>query len=157
MSEKPTILAVDDDPAVTQYLEAKLSASYRMVTTNIPAKALDIAHTARPDLILVDVDMEGLDGFEEALGCSYASPDLYRAVWEAYMKLERFDRAHDLIMEGVERFPGSDRVQALAGDSFVYAKGDSAEARPYWEAYLRELPRGVDEKDRARVTAWLDR
>jgi tetratricopeptide (TPR) repeat protein len=71
--------------------------------------------------------------FEQALGCNYSSPDLYRAVWEAYMKLERFDRAHDLILEGVDRFPESDAVQAAAGDSFVYAKGDSAEARPYWE------------------------
>ena len=74
--------------------------------------------------------------FEQALGCNYSSPQLYRAVWEAYMKLERFDRAHDLIMEGAERFPDSDAVQALAGDSFVFAKGDSAEARPYWEKAL---------------------
>ncbi len=79
--------------------------------------------------------------FEQALGCSYASPELYRAVWEAYMKLERFDRAHDLIMEGVERFPDNDIVQAMAGDSFVFAKGDSAEARPYWEKALALNPK----------------
>jgi tetratricopeptide (TPR) repeat protein len=79
--------------------------------------------------------------FEEALGCRYSSPELYRAVWEAYMKLERFDRAHDLIMEGVERFPENDIVQAMAGDSFVFAKGDSGEARPYWEKALELNPR----------------
>src|ERR1041384_6994754 len=79
--------------------------------------------------------------FEEALGCSYASPELYRAVWEVYMKLERFDRAHDLILEGVERFPQNDLVQAAAGDSFVFAKGDSAEARPYWEAAVALNPK----------------
>src|SRR5262245_12172373 len=80
--------------------------------------------------------------FEQALGCGgYASPDLYRGVWEAYMKLERFDRAHDLILEGVERFPDNDVVQAMAGDSFVFAKGDSAEARPYWEKALAINPR----------------
>jgi len=80
--------------------------------------------------------------FEQALGCGgYASPDLYRGVWEAYMKLERFDRAHDLIMEGVERFPGNDVIQAMAGDSFVFAKGDSDEARPYWEKALAINPR----------------
>jgi tetratricopeptide (TPR) repeat protein len=79
--------------------------------------------------------------FEEALGCSYASPELYRAVWEAYMKLERFDRAHDLILEGVDHFPQSDLVQAAAGDSFVYAKGDSAEARRYWEAAIALNPK----------------
>jgi len=79
--------------------------------------------------------------FEQALGCSYSSPDLYRAVWEAYMKLERFDRAHDLIMEGVDRFPENDIVQAMAGDSFVFAKGDSGEARPYWEKAISLNPK----------------
>jgi tetratricopeptide (TPR) repeat protein len=79
--------------------------------------------------------------FEQALGCGHASPELYRAVWEAYMKLERLDRAHELIMEGVERFPDNDAVQAVAGDSFVFAKGDSAEARPYWEKALTLNPK----------------
>jgi len=79
--------------------------------------------------------------FEEALGCGYSSPELYRAVWEAYMKLERTDRAHDLIMEGVDKFPENDIVQAMAGDSFVFAKGDSAEARPYWEKALELNPK----------------
>lgn len=79
--------------------------------------------------------------FEEALGCGHSSPELYRAVWEAYMKLERFDRAHDLILEGVEKFPDNDAVQAVAGDSFVFAKGDSAEARPYWEKALTLNPK----------------
>jgi tetratricopeptide (TPR) repeat protein len=79
--------------------------------------------------------------FEEALGCGHASPELYRAVWEAYMKLERLDRAHELILEGVDRFPDNDGVQAVAGDSFVFAKGDSAEARPYWEKALTLNPK----------------
>ena len=64
MTPKPTLLAVDDDPAVTQYLEAKLSGSYRVVTTNLPEKALALAHAEQPDLILVDVDMPDIDGFE---------------------------------------------------------------------------------------------
>ena len=79
--------------------------------------------------------------FEEALGCGHSSPELYRAVWEAYMKLERLDRAHDLILEGVEKFPDNDGVQAVAGDSFVFAKGDSAQARPYWEKALTLNPK----------------
>ncbi len=79
--------------------------------------------------------------FEEALGCGHSSPELYRAVWEAYMKLERLDRAHDLILEGVEKFPDNDAVQAVAGDSFVFAKGESAEARPYWEKALTLNPK----------------
>ena len=64
MSDKPKILAVDDDPAVTEYLEAKLGTRYRVITTNVPTNALALARMERPDLILVDVDMAGLDGFE---------------------------------------------------------------------------------------------
>src|SRR5688572_20143167 len=64
MKEKPTILAIDDDPVVTQYLESKLGANYRVVSTNIPADAVALARAERPDLIMVDVDMNGLDGFE---------------------------------------------------------------------------------------------
>jgi tetratricopeptide (TPR) repeat protein len=75
---------------------------------------------------------EAARAFEQALALDHASPGLFQAVWESYMKLERFDRAHDLILEGVERFPGDAPLRAAAGDSFVYAKGDSAAARPYW-------------------------
>jgi DNA-binding response OmpR family regulator len=55
---------VDDDPVVTQYLEKKLGTNYRVVSTNIPSMALSIARAEQPDLILVDVDMSGMDGFE---------------------------------------------------------------------------------------------
>jgi hemerythrin len=64
MSDRPTILAIDDDPVVTQYLESKLGASYRIITTNLPGKALELAKAEKPDLILVDVDMADVDGFE---------------------------------------------------------------------------------------------
>lgn len=106
--------------------------------------------------------------FEEALGCGHASPELYRAVWEAYMKLERFDRAHDLILEGVERFANNDIVQAVAGDSFVFAKGESAQARPYWEKAVALNPsnfgalfnlaaEAADRSDRAGSLGYLKR
>jgi tetratricopeptide (TPR) repeat protein len=75
---------------------------------------------------------EAARAFEQALGLGHATPAMYVAVWDAYLRLERFDRAHDLVMEGVERFPDSDVIQAAAGDSYVYAKGESAAARPYW-------------------------
>jgi tetratricopeptide (TPR) repeat protein len=84
------------------------------------------------------------------------------------MKLERFDRAHDLILEGVEKFPDNDAVQAVAGDSFVFAKGDSAEARPYWEKALTLNPKNfgalfnlsaeaADRSDRDAALGYLQR
>jgi tetratricopeptide (TPR) repeat protein len=84
---------------------------------------------------------EAARAFEQALGCGYGTPELYHAVWTAYLRLERFERAHELILEGAERFPTSDALQAAAGDSFVYAKGTSEEARPYWEKAVELNPR----------------
>jgi tetratricopeptide (TPR) repeat protein len=84
------------------------------------------------------------------------------------MKLERLDRAHELILEGVDRFPDSDTVQAVAGDSFVFAKGESAEARPYWEKALTLNPKNfgalfnlaaeaADRNDRVASLGYLQR
>jgi tetratricopeptide (TPR) repeat protein len=84
---------------------------------------------------------EAARAFEQSLGLGHSTPALYVAVWDAYLRLERFERAHDLILEGSEKFPDSDAIQAAAGDSFVYAKGESPEARPYWERAVELNPK----------------
>jgi tetratricopeptide (TPR) repeat protein len=76
---------------------------------------------------------EAARAFEQALGLGHGTPTLYRAVWDAYMRQDRLDRAHELICEGADRFPEDDSLQAAAGDSCVYARGDSGNARGYWE------------------------
>ena len=59
------ILVVDDIEANVRLLEAKLTAEYYEVSTAADgAKALEIAAATVPDLILLDVMMPGLDGFE---------------------------------------------------------------------------------------------
>lgn len=84
---------------------------------------------------------EAARAFEQALGLGHATPELYRAVWDAYMRLERPERAHELLVEGAERFPDDDALQAAAGDSFLLARGDSDAARPYWERAVALNPR----------------
>jgi two-component system cell cycle response regulator len=58
------ILVVDDVEANVRLLEARLSAEYYQVLTagNGPA-ALQVAAAERPDIILLDVMMPGMDGF----------------------------------------------------------------------------------------------
>ena len=84
---------------------------------------------------------EAARAFEQALGVGYATPELYKSVWEAYLRLERFERAHELILEGVARFPENDALNAAAGDSWVYTKGDADEARACWERALALNPK----------------
>ena len=59
------ILIVDDVPANTRLLEAKLSAEYYEVASARDGfEALRMAAEWQPDLILLDVMMPGMDGFE---------------------------------------------------------------------------------------------
>lgn len=59
------ILVVDDLPANVKLLEAKLTAEYfEVVTASGGEEALDAAARTRPDIILLDVMMPGIDGFE---------------------------------------------------------------------------------------------
>jgi two-component system, cell cycle response regulator len=59
------ILVVDDVEVNVRLLEAKLSAEYfNVLTANDGLTALRLAHEEQPDIILLDVMMPRLDGFE---------------------------------------------------------------------------------------------
>ncbi len=59
------ILIVDDVPANLRLLEAKLSAEYYHIATAPDGfEAIRIAHAWQPDLILLDVMMPEMDGYE---------------------------------------------------------------------------------------------
>ena len=64
-TSKARILVVDDQPANIQILAEVLRAQYDVRIANNGMKALQIAQEHnKPDLILLDVMMPGLDGFE---------------------------------------------------------------------------------------------
>ena len=59
------ILVVDDIPANVRVLEARLQAAYySVITASSGAEALEKAAAERPDLVLLDVMMPEMDGFE---------------------------------------------------------------------------------------------
>jgi class 3 adenylate cyclase len=61
----PRILIVDDTPANVHILKARLAANgYDIVTATDGEEALAVVREAQPDLILLDVMMPKLDGFE---------------------------------------------------------------------------------------------
>lgn len=67
MSEEPqkTVLIVDDETDVTEVISAWLRREgYRVVTASEAAEGLAIARAERPDLVLLDVMMPGITGWE---------------------------------------------------------------------------------------------
>jgi diguanylate cyclase (GGDEF)-like protein len=65
MSE--SVLVVDDDPDVARFIEVNLrSAGYEVAVASNGEEALEKALEVRPDLILLDVMMPKMDGFEVA-------------------------------------------------------------------------------------------
>jgi CheY-like chemotaxis protein len=63
-SATKTVLLVDDDPELVQFMAGVLSPTYRILTASNGNEALRIARQDRPDVILLDVMMPGgKDGF----------------------------------------------------------------------------------------------
>ena len=59
------VLIVDDDPNTTKLLEIILSKEgYDIITVNNSAETLSVALAYEPNLILLDLMMPGMDGFE---------------------------------------------------------------------------------------------
>jgi DNA-binding response OmpR family regulator len=62
---KPKILIVEDEPTLVETLEYNLKRQgYAVVTTGDGGMAIELARQERPDLILLDVMLPTLDGYE---------------------------------------------------------------------------------------------
>lgn len=63
MNNPPLILIVDDDWMSRELLQAHLDG-YQVMMANNGEKALQMALTQPPDLVIVDVRMPGISGYE---------------------------------------------------------------------------------------------
>lgn len=64
MSQKPLILMVDDDRKNLKYAKLILGKEYRIAAAESGPLALGFLETNLPDLILLDIKMPEMDGFE---------------------------------------------------------------------------------------------
>ncbi len=61
---KKRVLVVDDTPENLQFLVVLLKDKYAVVAATSGQKAIEIAKNSKPDLILLDIIMPQMDGYE---------------------------------------------------------------------------------------------
>jgi two-component system KDP operon response regulator KdpE len=62
---KRLILVVDDEPAIVRLVRTKLQADgYGVITAERGVEAIELLDNERPDLVILDLMMPGMDGFE---------------------------------------------------------------------------------------------
>ncbi|RMH28863.1 MAG: diguanylate cyclase [Planctomycetota bacterium] len=65
IDDQPTVLLIDDSPEILRLLEVRLrNEDFALVTAQAAVDGLRIARERRPALILLDLDMPVMDGFE---------------------------------------------------------------------------------------------
>lgn len=59
------LLVIDDEPEITQIIEAFLeNAGHQVITENSSVMGIERAKELKPDLILLDIMMPNMDGYE---------------------------------------------------------------------------------------------
>ena len=61
--DRPTVLVVEDNAEMRAYIGGHLSERYRVVEAANGRKGLSVAQRTRPDLVVSDVMMPGMDGY----------------------------------------------------------------------------------------------
>src|SRR5665213_3781006 len=147
------ILVVDDVEVNVKLLEAKLSSEYfNVLTANDGQTALQIAQDERPDLILLDVMMPRMDGFET---CKRLKADprtaeipvvMVTALTETADRVRGLEAAHAVGGFGQRgdhdhRNFGGARVglETLAGLEAVHARQHDVEQNEVGTLVLRDL------------------
>ena len=115
------VLVVDDIPANVRLLEAKLSAEYFHVqTASGGQEALSKIHADTPDIVLLDVMMPGMDGFEvcrrmkQDTACAHVPVVMVTALDQPADRIRGLDAgADDFLTKPVDDLSMFARVRSL--------------------------------------------
>ncbi|RMH61032.1 MAG: response regulator [Calditrichaeota bacterium] len=103
MSSEHTILAVDDNPINVKLLTRTLTNnSYNVISASSGEEAIQLARSQHPDLILLDVLMPGMDGYEACKTLKQDKSTAHIPVIFLSAKNETVDKARGLALGAVD-------------------------------------------------------
>ncbi len=99
------VLVVDDEPEITEIVETFLTeAGYQVMVENQPTRAIEKAQGFNPDVILLDIMMPVMDGYD---------------VCAALKKVPRFAGTPIIFLTGKDRNDDMGRSFKSGGDMFI--------------------------------------
>jgi two-component system response regulator (stage 0 sporulation protein F) len=116
-----TILIVDDEKDLCTILSDSLSQDhYRVVTAFNGKEALQLAKKEKPDLILLDIKMPGMDGIEVLRKIKKMKKEIVVIMFTAYGTLETARKAmklsaYDYVTKPVDLFLLKSLVKEVLG------------------------------------------
>ena len=110
--ERMTVLAVDDDPAALELVKENLEPRFTVITSADGRHALDVARRQAPDLVILDLMMPGMNGFEVA----------------AALKADEATRAIPIVVLTAKDMTEDDKVRLNGNVASVVKKGGEATA-----------------------------
>ena len=75
VAKRPTVLAVDDDEAILEWI-GRILQKYEVLTATNGADALDVVRSQRVDCVLLDMLMPGIDGLQVLAQIKAVDPGL---------------------------------------------------------------------------------
>jgi len=140
LSPRPTILVVDDTPANLSLLASLLQNEYRVLLANTGPKALALVQAEAPDLVLLDVMMPGMDGYEvcRRLKADSAMAGVPVLFLTARAALE--DEQHGLALGAV------DFIHKPINPPIVAARVKAQLAVKSWQDHLRRQNQGLRQR-----------
>ena len=83
------ILIIDDDPSIRETLEMFLhEKGYEVMTSEDGGKGLEAVQRERPDIVILDIRLPGMDGLEVLRKIKEKGEDIYVIMITAYHAME---------------------------------------------------------------------
>jgi two-component system OmpR family response regulator len=131
MARLQTVMIIDDSPACTEFMALALEAEggAAIISETRPQRALERIRTERPSLILLDVKMPELDGFEVLSSLRADGLPTPVIMVSGSSRQADIDRAYALGCNGYLVKPNSiDDYRHIAGAVLTYWRGNEVPA-----------------------------
>lgn len=131
---KYLVLVIDDEPRIVRFVRARLMEDgYQVLTASTGEEGLQIVEDEQPDLVILDIMMPGIDGFET---------------------LRRIRRSGDIpVMMLSARMSDADRIKGFdnGADDYVVKPFNPDELVARVEAILRRTARKSNGRENVRL------